>query len=260
MSLPGDHLWTATRATQVAANELTERFRGSNEPEYKQGGELVTSADRAAEEHVIDIINETFPNHNIISEEATPEFVPKPRWVVDSLDGTANFTNGFPHFSVSVAFQAAAAPDIGVVYHVPTNRIYVAIEGEGAYVNGRPAKPSNTDTLSDAFIVTGYDSILDSDLGATYLEALVRSTQAVRRTGSAAAELAMVADGTFDVYVEHRLDVWDVAAGTLIVEEAGGEVMHIEAVDDVTGEIVVASSPQLHSDVVDFLIAEGSLG
>lgn len=260
MTLPGDPLWTAIRATQVAAKELTERFKMANSVEHKQGGELVTSADRAAERQAVDVIKESFPEHNIISEESAPEFVTQPRWVIDPLDGTANFTNGFPHFSVSVAFEDATSPNVGVVQHVPTDRTYIAIEGEGAYVNGLSATPSETDTLSDAFVVTGYDSILGSDLDASYFEALVRSTQAVRRTGSAAAELAMVADGTFDVYVEHQLDVWDVAAGTQLVEEAGGEVMHIEAVDDVTGEIVVASNTHLHSDVIDFLIAEGSLG
>jgi myo-inositol-1(or 4)-monophosphatase len=95
---------------------------------------------------------------------------------------------------------------------------------------------------------------------ASYVEALVRSTQGLRRTGSAAAELAMVAAGRFDVYVEHQLDVWDTTAGTLLVEEAGGKVTKIEAIDGVTGEIVVASNAHIHDEFINFVISEGSLG
>lgn len=261
MDFAGDHhIWTAVRAAQVAAEELRDRFRVTDEFEYKDGRELVTPADTAAEERVTEVLSEAFPDHSVMSEESSPEFVTRPRWVVDPLDGTANYSNGFPHFSVSIAFEGTTRPDVGVVYQVPRDLLFVAVEGEGAYVNGRPAAPSDADELADAFVVTGYDSILGSDVDASYFEALVRSTQAVRRTGSAAAELAMVASGTFDVYVEHQLDVWDTAAGTLVVEEAGGEVTHIEAVDDVTGEIVVASNPQLHDEVINFMISQGSLG
>lgn len=258
---PGDrHLWTALRAARVAAGELDDRFQVTDEFEYKNGRELVTPADIAAEEHIVRILSEAFPDHNLMSEESLPDFVTRPRWIIDPLDGTTNYYNGVPHFSVSIAFEGRTHPDVGVVYYVPSDLVFVAIENGGAYINGRVATPSETAALSDAFVATGFDSILQNDVDTGYFERLVRSTQGVRRTGSAVAELAMVASGTFDIYIEHQLDVWDTAAGTLLIEEAGGEVTHIGAVDDVTGEIVVASNSLLHSDVINFMVSEGSLG
>nr|WP_284008637.1 inositol monophosphatase [Halomicroarcula sp. YJ-61-S] len=254
-----EHLWPALRAARAAGEHLRDRF----DPVPASAGSCDgsgTSADISAEAIILDILEGSFPDHNVVSEERSPEFVPRPRWVIDPLDGTTNFHSGVPHFSVSIAYEGTGCPDLGIVYYVPDDRLFVAIEGDGAYVDGRPLELSGPVDLSDAVVVTGFDSLRRDDGGREYFRALVESTRGVRRMGSAAAELAFVAAGSFDVYFERKLDMWDTKAGTLIVTEAGGEVTHIEAVDDVTGEIVVASTPALHSELISFMSRNHVLG
>ncbi|MFC7130179.1 inositol monophosphatase family protein [Haloferax chudinovii] len=249
------YLWTAIRAAEVAGDELRARFESGSHERFRD-----RPADEAAEERIIDVIAAAFPDDNIVSEEGSPEFRPKPRWVVDPLDGTVNFHNGVPHFSVSIMYEGATRPDVGVVNYVPADQLYVAIEGEGAFVNGRELSVSNAAELSDALVVTGFDSLARANGDGAYLEALCESTRGVRRMGSAAAELALVAAGRFDVYFEQNLDMWDTRTGPLLVREAGGEVTHVEAIDDVTGDTVVASNQALHRQVISLMSRHSALG
>ena len=253
------HLWPALRAARAAGWHLRDRFDPTPAAAGSRG-DWDESADSSAETIILDVLEATFPDHNIVSEERSPEFVPRPRWVIDPLDGTTNFHSGVPHFSVSIAYEGTTAPDLGVVYYVPADRLFVAIEGDGAYVDGRRLELSDSVDLEDAIVVTGFDSLRRDESGGKYFGALVETTRGVRRMGSAAAELALVAAGGVDVYFERKLDMWDTKAGTLIVTEAGGEVTHIEAVDDVTGEVVVASPPSLHSQIISFMSRNHVLG
>lgn len=119
------YLWTAIRAAEVAGDELRARFESSSRERFRD-----RPADEAAEARITDVIAAAFPDDNVVSEEGSPEFRPKPRWVVDPLDGTVNFHNGVPHFSVSIMYEGATRPDVGVVNYVPADQLYVAIEGE----------------------------------------------------------------------------------------------------------------------------------
>lgn len=252
------HLWTAVRAARRAGDTLASYTIEPDEFRHKADGDIVTEADRAAERAILEELRTQFPDHDVISEERSPEFTTKPRWIVDPLDGTTNFLNGVPHYSVSIAFEGVRAADVGIVYHVPTETMFTATEGEGAYVNGRPLSLSTTADLSDALIVTGFDpaSMDAQDFG--HFRSLLAETQGVRRFGSAAGELAMVAAGQFDAFFERMLSVWDTTAGVLIVDEAGGEVTRIEALDGDNSEMILASNPHLHRDLVA-LVSSGAV-
>jgi fructose-1,6-bisphosphatase/inositol monophosphatase family enzyme len=143
MQPDGDRLWTAIRAARVAGEEPTRRFRATDRT-HCDADLAVPQADAAVEEHIVRIISEAFPGDNIISEETSPEFLTRDRWVVDPLDGTMNFHNGVPHFAVSIAFERKMSPDIGVVYYLPAGRLFVGVEDGGAYLNGREIRPSGT--------------------------------------------------------------------------------------------------------------------
>ena len=245
-----EHLWVATRSIRAAGSELNQRFGATEAFEYKDNGELVTQADREIEKLIVEMIQQSFPDHQFICEEGFANFVSKPRWIIDPLDGTMNFFNGVPHYSVSIAFEGSRRCDLGLVYYAPRNDLYVAIEDGGAYRNGTKLTLSGPSTLQDALLVTGFDPASLAELDYDRFEALVESTQGIRRVGSAAAELALVADGVFDVFFERGLGVWDAAAGTLLIEEAGGTVTQIEAIDGINGEMILASDPEIHQDLL----------
>jgi myo-inositol-1(or 4)-monophosphatase len=226
--------------------------------QYKSDGELVTEADHLAEAAIVDRVLTEFPDHNIVSEESSPEFTTKPRWIVDPIDGTTNYLNGIPHYAVSIAYQGVRSPDVGIVYHVPTDTMFTAVEGEGAYANGHPLSLSETSSLSEALVVTGFDPATMQSQEFEQFRQLLSVTQGVRRFGSAASEVSMVAAGQFDAFFERMLSVWDTAAGVLLVEEAGGEVTRIKFIDGQNSEMVLASNRQLHQDLVT-LVSSGTV-
>lgn len=240
----------ATRAIRAAGSELNHRFGSAETFAYKDDGELVTPADREIEALIVEMLRQPFPDHQFICEEGSANFVSKPRWIIDPLDGSMNFCNGVPHYSVSIAFEGSRRPDLGLVYYAPRDALYVAIEDGGAYRNGTKLTLSGPSTLRDALLVTGFDPASLAELDYNRFEALVESTQGIRRVGSAAAELALVADGVFDVFFERGLGVWDAAAGILLIEEAGGTVTRIEAIDGINDEMVLASNPAIHQDLL----------
>jgi myo-inositol-1(or 4)-monophosphatase len=255
MSLPeSEHLQVAEKAARVAGEELHQRF-ASGDFRYKKGREMVTDADEIVEEQIIRDISETFPDHGFMSEENHAEFVTKPRWVIDPIDGTTNFSNGVEHYAVSIAFEGKRRPDIGVVYYVPDDRMYAAVAGEGAYRDGERLELTGPSNLTDALVVTGFNS-KQFDENHTRLMTLLESTQGIRRFGAAAAELAFVGDGSFDIYLERSLEKWDVDAGILVVREAGGAVTCIESGDGVNYNYVLASPESLHQDLVAILSSD----
>lgn len=251
-------LWIAVRAARRAGEELQARFTSSRPSRAGGNSGREPPHERRAEEIVLAEIRQHFPDDNVISEPSRRSFATEPRWIVDPLDGIVNFGVRIPHYATSIAFEGGHRRDVSVVYHVPTDTVFTAIEDGGAYANGRPLSVSETDTLSAALVATGFDQATMDAQTTTEFQALVTKTCGVRRFGSAAAELAMVAAGQFDAFFERQLSVWDTAAGALLVEEAGGEVTRIEAMDGDNSEMILASNADIHRDVVA-LVTSGAV-
>lgn len=246
-------LWAAVRAARRAGEELQSSSLPSDQFRYKNNGDIVTKTDERVEEVILEELLYQFPDHNVVSEESSPEFTTKPRWIIDPIDGTTNFLNGIPHYSVSIAFEGVSATDIGIVYHVPSETMFTAIEDGGAYANGHPISLSSATDLSNTLVVTGFDTASMQAPEYNKFLTLLEVTQGIRRFGSAAGELAMVAAGQFDAFFERKLSVWDTAAGVMLVEEAGGQVTRIKALDGNNSEMVLASNEAVHQKLVTLL-------
>ena len=195
------------------------------------GVDLVTEADRRAEEIILGAIKRNYPDHGILSEETDPVGSPSRwRWVVDPLDGTTNFAQGFPLFSVSIALQQQGRSVSGVVYLPVLDQMFKASMGGGTFVDGKRTFVSGKEDLSRCILATGfpYDRAEHPENNAANFARMVPLVRGLRRTGSAAYDLALVAAGIFDGFWELNLSPWDVAAGTLLVEEAGGTIHYLK--------------------------------
>jgi myo-inositol-1(or 4)-monophosphatase len=197
--------------------------------QYKGDVNLVTDADLEAEKTVIETIRNAFPTHVILSEEnknSHNESLVGPVWIIDPLDGTTNFSHGVPHFAVSIGFRENSENQFGIVYQPVTDEMFIGRRGQGAFLNGQKISVSKTSIINRSLIVTGFaydrrESVQNNLSEFCHIE---MSCQDVRRFGAATLDLCYVACGRFDGYWEHKLSAWDVAAGMLIVEEAGGKV------------------------------------
>lgn len=191
--------------------------------------DLVTEVDQAAERALRQVLDRRTPGVPVLGEEEGGAYAvaaDAPTWVVDPLDGTTNFVHGFPVYAVSIALMRAGRPEVGVVLDVPRDRLYRAARGEGAYCGRDRLAVSSRELPGECLVATGfpYDR---QERAAFYLrrvEAVLTGVRGIRRAGSAALDLAWVAEGVFDAYWEFNLRPWDVAAGWLLVEEAGGRV------------------------------------
>jgi len=194
----------------------------------KSRNDLVTAADRASEAAILAEIEGRFPDHAVLAEESgwTRRSGDRPTWIVDPLDGTTNFVHGVPQFAISVAVAAADRVECGVILDPVKDDLFRAARGRGATWNGRPCRVARRDGLEGALLATGFPfkahELLDPYL-EIFREAFLRC-KAIRRPGAAALDLAYTAAGLFDGFFEFRLSPWDVAAGALLVEEAGGVV------------------------------------
>lgn len=189
--------------------------------------DLVTEVDKGSEQIILANIRRAFPEHGILAEETgRQEGNSDYCWVVDPLDGTTNYAQGLPIFAVSIALQHQGHSVLGVVYAPMTDQLYAAVLGEGAFVNGKPIRVGAKEKLMDCVLATGfpYDSASHPDNNANYASHLIPKLRGIRRMGAAAYDLCQVASGTMDGYWELGLAPWDVAAGSLIVTEAGGVV------------------------------------
>ncbi len=231
-------LTLASAAAPVALEAgalILDYFKKGVATEYKGDVDLVTVADRASEMLIVDRMHAIFPGHGIYGEEGTrKQLQSEYRWYIDPLDGTTNFAHGFPVFCVSMGLEhrPPGLPDdqdgallAAVIYDPTRNELFTAERGKGAYLNGCPIHVSQTPTLSESLIATGFPSRKRHDNPNVffYQEFTLRS-HGVRRAGSAAIDLAYVAAGRFDAYWEFNLNPWDTTAGMLLVIEAGGTV------------------------------------
>ena len=194
----------------------------------KRANDFVTQVDKAAEDAIIDIVRKAYPAHAILAEESgeSPSASADYRWVIDPLDGTTNFIHGFPQYCVSIAVQHRGVTSHAVVYDPARNELYTASRGHGAFLNDRRMRVTRCQRLRDALVGTGFPfkELSRLDLYTRQLRTLITSTAGVRRAGAAALDLAYVAAGRLDAFWEMGLSPWDMAAGALLIQEAGGLV------------------------------------
>jgi myo-inositol-1(or 4)-monophosphatase len=241
---------TAIQAALASGEVLLRHFGSNLRVSEKEGAGLVTNADFEAQETAVSILKQGFPHFGFLTEEAAPEEAKSPgRWIIDPLDGTTNFVHGFPMFCVSIAAEWAGQLAVGVIYHPILKDLYIAVKGQGATVNGVPMKVSQTHQIENSLLTTGFayrkDEFLKAEIHA--FEKLSSKARAIRRPGSAALDLAYTARGVFDGFWERRLSPWDVAAGALMVTEAGGTVTDFQGNPfNVETPAVLASNSKLH--------------
>lgn len=215
--------------------------------------DVVTDADKASERLIMDAIKRLFPTHGIIAEESG-EYNPDSdyKWIIDPLDGTTNFSQGLPVFSVSIALEHLGSPVVGVVYAPYLDELFHAVKGEGAFMNGHRISCSRKDDISMAVVATGipYDKKSNPDNNLREISVVAPEVRGLRRLGSAAVDLCYVAAGFFDAYWELNLKHWDVAAGSLIASEAGAEIIPIRAN---RYHSILAVIPSLKKDMLSLL-------
>ncbi len=222
--------------------------------------DIVTKVDKLSEARIREILTSAFPDHAVLGEEggAHGRADATHRWVVDPLDGTTNYASGFPFYCVSVALEIEGTVEVGVVLDSVRDRLFTAVRGQGARVNGAPIRVSGTRALDQAVVSTGFNAV-EADISANeakFARAL-RKTRAVRRAGAGALDLCTVASGNADAFWELTLNPWDVAAGVLIVREAGGSVTDEAGADyRIDHPYVVASNGLIHEELLALL--EGS--
>lgn len=244
----------ALRAARTAGRIHLKRLRRINVMRKTSSIDLVTEADRESEAAIIQILTRAYPTHAIVAEESGGIVQESEhRWIVDPLDGTTNFAHGYPQFCTSIAYERRGQMQVGVVYDALKKECFVARRGKGARLNGKPIHVSDTPALEFSLLGTGfpYDRRQRRRYYLSFWEAFMMRVQGVRRTGSAALDLAYTACGRIDGFWEFGLKSWDVAAGALIVEEAGGRVTNMDASPlALDGGRIVASNGRLHDQIV----------
>jgi myo-inositol-1(or 4)-monophosphatase len=245
----------AARRGGAVVAEAARRSRPVRVDE-KSSRDFVTEIDRAAERAIKEFLEGSFPDHAILAEETPGERSAPPgyQWVVDPLDGTTNFIHRFPVFAVSVGLRLDGSMVAGAVYDVMRGELFRAERGRGTTLDGEPVRVSDALSLEHALLATGFP-FREHARTSAYVEVfenLMRATAGVRRPGAASLDLAYVACGRVDGFWEAGLAPWDVAAGSLLVEEAGGVVSDFHGGDrHVDGGDIVASTPALHDSLLD---------
>ncbi len=219
----------------------------------KRDSDLVTDVDRAAEEAIISCIRESYPEHGFLAEESGEQSGSEVTWIIDPIDGTTNFIHGFPHFCISIAAQQNGRIEHGVVYDPIKKDLFTASRGRGAQLNGRRIRVANLRSLDQALIGTGFpfrnSAALDKYLPT--FQSIFQQCGGIRRAGSAALDLAYVASGRLDGYWEFGLNIWDIAAGSLLITEAGGLVGDFEGgASYLASGNIVAGNPRLFKNLL----------
>jgi myo-inositol-1(or 4)-monophosphatase len=245
-------LAVAVEAAQAAAAVL--RGAGSNfRVSHKGVVDLVTEIDEAAEAAVREVLGRHTPDIPILGEEEGGAWDEATRWIVDPLDGTTNFVHGFPWYCVSVGLEVDGVRAVGVILEPVRDRLFTAVRGQGAHCDGVRLRVSQRAELSQALVATGfpYDRHENGHVYVAQMERVMRRVQGIRRAGAAALDLALVAAGQLDAYWETNLRPWDLAAGALLVEEAGGRLTGHDgtAALDPRWPAPLASNGHLHAEL-----------
>jgi myo-inositol-1(or 4)-monophosphatase len=252
----------AIEIARAAGAILRQGWGRAGQIEYKGEVNLVTEYDRRAEALIVAALRKQFPTHHIYAEEqgdVGPGDSPY-TWLIDPLDGTTNFAHGFPAFAVSIGLMHQGERIVGIIFDPTRDELFTAGVGLGARLNGVPIHVSDTASLDRALLATGfaYDRRTAANNNVNNLARFIRHCQGIRRAGSAALDLAYVACGRLDGFWEMGLHPWDVAAGTLIIHQAGGRVTDFDGRDDdhPSGQRVVASNGLIHQEMLDILRIE----
>jgi len=236
---------------------LKEKFNNTHKIQYKGAIDIVTEADKMSEDLIIEAIKRNFPDHGILSEESPAiTGAGKLRWIIDPLDGTTNYSHGYPVFCVSIALENEGTIVLGVIYDPMREDMFVAVRGEGAYLNDKKLKVSSVGDISRSLLATGfpYDIRESKDNNLDYFNAMAVKVQAIRRAGSAALDLAYLAAGRFDGFWELKLKPWDTAAGCLLVTEAGGIISDIAGGKwHLQSPNLLASNGLIHEQMIEVL-------
>ena len=221
--------------------------------ELKGEFDLVTAADRASEKLIVSRLHELFPDHGIVAEEGGhAEMKSEYRWFVDPLDGTTNFAHGFPIFNVTLALAKGKQVIAGVVFDPERKEMFAAERGAGATLNGKTIRVSKAKLLEDSLVATGFPSRKrHQNVNVHFYYQLAMLTHGVRRAGAAAIDLAWTACGRLDAFWEFGLNPWDMAAGTLLVEEAGGRVSSMSGAPlDLYGPHLLVDNGLIHDEML----------
>ena len=234
----------------VKAGEMLKRKQsGRRSIRFKAGaGNLVTDMDRASEEMIVRALRREFPDHAIVAEEGGSVGVSPHRWYVDPLDGTTNYAHGFPVWAVTMAYERHGRVEAGVTYAPVLGEIYWGLRDGGAFRNGHPIRASSCRRVEDALLCTGFSYQMKwRKVNLAYFARFLMKARAIRRVGAASLDLCWTAAGAFDGFWEMRLGPWDMAAGIVILEEAGAKVSDFDGgpVDLRHGDLIGAN-PRLH--------------
>jgi len=243
----------AVRAARRAGDLIVRHINQLEALEVVEKGrnEYVSGVDHMAEAAIIEIIRDHHPDHAILAEEGGAEGAHEYRWIIDPLDGTTNFLHGFPVFAVSIAVEHQGVLEHGVVYDPLRQEVFTASRGAGAQLDGRRIRVSRRQSLRHSLIATGFPyRMAETGLDAymAMLRAVMLESAGVRRPGAAALDLCYVAAGRVDAFWELGLKIWDVAAGALIIREAGGRISDFRGSDGfLTSGNVIAGNPKVYA-------------
>ncbi len=242
---------------QRAGSLLRKRLGSALTIEHKGAINLVTDADRESEELIVSSIERAYPGHTIVAEER-PQGGKSPiyKWYIDPLDGTTNFSHGYPIFAVSIAHEVKNRLVLGVVYDPTRDELFRAVRGRGAYLNDDQITVSTVDELDKGLISTGfpYDLRTNPDKPIREFNRFLMVSQAVRRDGSAALDMCYLACGRYDGFYERNLGPWDTAAGCVIIEEAGGVITDFRGKPfRPGGKTILASNSLIHMQMMEVL-------
>jgi len=250
-------LKVAKDAALKAGKMLRENFDEAREVSFKGEINLVTHFDSLSQSLIHKHISSRFPEHDFLAEEGlSREEGAEYRWLIDPLDGTTNFAHKFPVFCISIALERNREINLGVVYDPLRNEMFWAETGQGSFLNGEKIRVSSIDDLDKSLIATGFPyDIRESEVNnIDHFNNFAIRVQAIRRCGSAALDLCYVACGRFDGFWELKLNLWDVAAGVLIVKEAGGRISDFQDErHSIYGSETLATNGLIHQQMVDIL-------
>jgi myo-inositol-1(or 4)-monophosphatase len=260
-----DLLETATAAAEAGAGIVRRYFRDAGlEVRRKGQNDFVTQADKESEAVVIDAIRRRFPEHRILAEEGGGADIGQGseyQWLIDPLDGTTNFMQGLPVYCVSVACRRGDELLVGVINDPEGGNLFTATKGGGAFWNGRRIEAPPRAGLDGAFLATGYPfrALSTLDVYLSVFRDVFQHAKAIRRCGSAALDLAYTAAGVYDGFFEFRLSPWDIGAGILLIQEAGGAVTDLDGGERYfQGGNIVAGAPAVQRELLEIVKRHGS--